>query len=96
MNSSGSWIDAYSMEDAVLIPKTKPPSRYGDYCAYTINSGLELTLCNTEFACGVCLIGDEKKWYQLKGVCKENVYQVKWYDVYYYMYGVRNNRPYFL
>ncbi len=100
MSSPGTWVNVYTGDPSPLAPRKDKTEAdiFHYYCAYTVGQGLALTLCSVEFACGVCLLENQGSvtWFQMKGICQDNVDQVKWYDVYYYMHGLHNGRPHLL
>ncbi len=95
LESRQSWINIYSNNTHPLTP-----SFYNGYisdakCAITIESGLEAQDCGTPFGCGVCLLEKAALFY-LKGMCKADIDQAQWYDLFYYNYGLYNGKAHFM
>ena len=63
----------------------------GYNCAFMKENSFISVPCNKNFPCGICSIPHQKYIY-LKGLCKTG-YDI--FDMKYYVYGLRNNRPYF-
>lgn len=60
-------------------------------CVYNYAGQPKTTTCSRIFPCGICRVSHDKILY-LKGLCEPDS---KFYDLRYYIYGVKNNRPYF-
>ena len=90
----GKWLFDSTGEEAPIDPFASD-SYPSDHCAYTTENGLEPVGCNSDFPCGVCQLDEPDRLFRLKGMCRENVYQVSWYDIYFYVSGVVNKKPHF-
>ena len=60
-------------------------------CSYIYANTLFSSPCERKFPCGICKIPDDTLIY-LKGFCEQG-YDI--FDQQYYIYGLKNNRPYF-
>ena len=66
------------------------PKGWGD-CAYFKRINFTDAVCQNKFPCGICEVQHDKFVY-LKGLCQ---YGYDLFDMKYYIYGLKNNRPYF-
>ena len=65
---------------------------WGDsHCAYFKGNSFLDGSCQKNFPCGICEVQHDKFVY-LKGLCQ---YGYDLFDMKYYIYGLKNNRPYF-
>ena len=60
-------------------------------CAYIYSNLLYTQVCKNTYPCGICRV-PQYKLIHLKGLCK---YGYDLFDFQYYIYGLKNNRPYF-
>ena len=60
-------------------------------CGYFYGNSFFNAACHSKYPCGICEIPDSNFIY-LKGLCKEFL---DIFDMKYYVYGLKNNRPYF-
>ncbi len=87
------WINVYTNNTHPLVPKGLHIYSEAE-CAVSVQSGLEVSECDWHFGCGVCML-KYKSFFHLKGMCKANIDEVKWYDFYYYVFGLYNKKPHF-
>ena len=63
----------------------------GFNCGYMFDNSFHNVPCQRIFPCGICNVPSDKLIY-LKGLCKDG-HGI--FDMKYYVYGLKNNRPYF-
>ena len=60
-------------------------------CVYNYGGNPDPERCGKKFPCGICSVSNDKVLY-LKGLCHDDL---SFFDNEYYIYGLKNNRPYF-
>ena len=60
-------------------------------CVYTFEEKPLVKSCSLKWPCGICRVS-QSHLLHLKGLCKKDL---DFYDDEYYIYGLKNNRPYF-
>ena len=88
--SSGKWHSIYDPSDELADLSIKVSSE-NDNCIFNVGGQADPDRCNKDFPCAICSVSQDKVLY-LKGLCKDDL---KIYDIEYYIYGLKNNRPYF-
>ena len=84
------WVEGMNPSNA--LPNFNPKVSFADQrCVYQKGGFMSLTQCGRTSACGVCRLPRGKILY-LKGLCQDDIDNL--YDMHYYFYGVKNNRPY--
>ena len=61
-------------------------------CIYNFAGNPKPSNCHKKFPCGICKVSQNHMLY-MKGICEKDL---DLYDTEYYVYGVKNNRPYFV
>ena len=61
-------------------------------CIYNYAGSPFASNCHKKFPCGICTVSESHLLY-MKGLCEEDI---ELYDTVYFIYGNKNNRPYFL
>ena len=95
-NSRGEWVNPYNANDdfnTFKIPRT--PSK----CVYVLGDKVFPAECSGPVACGLCNLGEDntlpKTIIKMKGICGDDLWRKKYYDLDYYVYGVKNGKPHF-
>ena len=88
--SSGKWYSIYDPSDELSDLSIKVSSE-NDNCVFNVGGQPDPDRCSKEFPCAICSVSQDKVLY-LKGLCEDDL---KIYDIEYYIYGLKNNRPYF-
>ena len=87
-SQNGKWYNLY--EPSVELPNLEiPPTN--DKCLTNVGGIPDSDECTKESPCGICAVSQDKVLY-LKGLCKDDL---TLYDTEYYIFGLKNNRPYF-
>ena len=89
-SSTGQWYNIYDPSDK-LSDLSLTVSSENDNCVYNVGGMADPDRCSKEFPCAICSVSQDKVLY-LKGLCEDDL---KLYDIEYYIYGLKNNRPYF-
>ena len=87
---NGQWYSPYSKYTNFSNFEMKVSSESHN-CLYTYAGTSYATHCTKKWPCGICKISQDHILY-LKGLCIDDL---DLYDVQYYVYGIKNNRPYF-
>ena len=87
-SQNGKWYSLY--EPSVELPNLEiPPTN--NKCLSNKGGIPDSDPCTKESPCGICAVSQDKVLY-LKGLCKDDL---TLYDIEYYIFGLKNNRPYF-
>ena len=86
----GNWYHLYDPFADLSDINLKVPSETHN-CVYNLGGKPITNGCTEAWACGICRVSQTMILY-LKGLCKAD-YEV--YDKQFYIYGLKNNRPYF-
>ena len=89
-HSDETWFSIYEPEDK-LSEIDLVVSSEDDNCVYNIDGKPSPHKCTLEFPCAICTVSVDKVL-ELKGLCENDL---NIYDTEYYIYGLKNNRPYF-
>ena len=87
-SQNGKWYSLY--EPSVDLPNLEI-SPTNDNCLTNVGGIADSDECTKESPCGICAVSQDKVLY-LKGLCKDDL---TLYDTEYYIFGLKNNRPYF-
>ena len=87
-SQSGKWYSIY--EPSVELPNLEI-SPTNDNCLTNVGGIADSDECTKQSPCGICAVSQDKVLY-LKGLCKDDF---TLYDIEYYIFGLKNNRPYF-
>ena len=87
-SQNGKWYSIY--EPSVELPNLEI-SPTNDNCLTNVGGIADSDECTKESPCGICAVSQDKVLY-LKGLCKDDL---TLYDTEYYIFGLKNNRPYF-
>ena len=94
--TTGEWSSPYNPDED--FHQFKVP-KINSNCAYVLGNQVFPEECVSSVACGVCILGEKneipKTVIKLKGICGEDLWRKKLYDLDYYVYGVKNGRPHF-
>ena len=88
--NNGKWYSPYNSDLDLSNLYLKAKSNYHN-CVYIYDAKPKTSSCLKVYPCGICKISVDKVLY-LKGLCKDDL---DLYDEKYYVYGLKNNRPYF-
>ena len=95
-DSENQWTNPY--DSSKTFENFKAPQTLSK-CVYVLGNGIFQEECSSHVACGVCNLVDKNEFgtslIKMKGVCKDDLWSNKLYDVDYYIHGVKNGRPYF-
>ena len=94
--STGSWSNPYDEdEDFTLFEIPDSSSK----CVFVLGQKFFPEECAEPVACGVCYLGKATDTpntiIKMKGVCEDDLWRKKYYDLDYYVYGVKNGMPHF-
>ena len=87
-SQNGKWYSIY--EPSVELPNLEI-SPTNDNCLTNVGGIADSDECTKQSPCGICAVSQDKVLY-LKGLCKDDL---TLYDTEYYIFGLKNNRPYF-
>ena len=87
-SQNGKWYSIY--EPSVELPNLEI-SPTNDNCLTNVGGIADSDECTKQSPCGICAVSQDKVLY-LKGLCKDDL---TLYDTGYYIFGLKNNRPYF-
>lgn len=87
-SQNGKWYSIY--EPSVELPNLEI-SPTNDNCLTNVGGIADSDECTKQSPCGICAVSQDKVLY-LKGLCKDDLIL---YDTEYYIFGLKNNRPYF-
>ena len=87
-SQNGKWYSLY--EPSVELPNLEI-SPTNDNCLTNVGGIADSDECTKQSPCGICAVSQDKVLY-LKGLCKDDL---TLYDTEYYIFGLKNNRPYF-
>ena len=87
-SQNGKWYSIY--EPSVELPNLEI-SPTNDNCLTNVGGIADSDECTKQSPCGICAVSPDKVLY-LKGLCKDDL---TLYDIEYYIFGLKNNRPYF-
>ena len=83
------WYNPYQQNQTFDLDIRQGP---GQNCLYMFGKIALPQGCSDNFPCGICKLPENEVLY-LKGLCKDDRHI--FYDVQYYVHGVKNDRPYF-
>ena len=86
-SQNGKWYSLY--EPSIELPNLE--IKGWDNCLTNVGGIPDSDYCTKESPCGICSVSQDKVLY-LKGLCKDDL---TLYDNEYYIFGLKNNRPYF-
>ena len=96
---NGEYINPYDTDGyqtdfkQFIVPKT------ASKCVYALGDKVFAEVCTVAGACGICKLGESTEVpntiLKMKGICGVDLFRKKNYDLDYYVYGVKNSRPYF-
>ena len=95
-NSTSDWFSPYKEDEDFShfqVPQTS------SQCVYVLGNDVFQEKCEDFVACGVCNLVEEneipKAVMKMKGICNDDLWRRKIYDLNYYIHGIKNGRPYF-
>ena len=95
--STGSWSNPYDEDEDFTLFEI-PDSR-SSKCVFVLGQKFFPEECAEPVACGVCYLGKATDTpntiIKMKGVCEDDLWRKKYYDLDYYVYGVKNGMPHF-
>ena len=89
------WKDPYTGE---ILTEDNLISRLDNKkfeCAAIWGTEFRPARCDGKTMCGLCEIDQNNNKYIMKGFCKSNLIDKSDYDLYYYIYGLKNGKIYF-
>ena len=88
---NGVWNNLYDIYDNLSNLNLEANANPHGNCVYNFDAEPSVKTCSYKWPCGICRVS-QSHMLHLKGLCKTDL---DFYDDQFYIYGLKNNRPYF-
>ena len=88
---NGVWTHLYDIYANLSNLNLEANANPHGNCVYNFDAEPSVKTCSYKWPCGICRVS-QSHMLHLKGLCKTDL---DFYDDQFYIYGLKNNRPYF-